>query len=458
MPSNSTDNNVTDVISLVNHASIFIESNGVKLLSDPWYFGDAFNRGWDLLYENPLEEILDLLTETTHIFISHEHPDHFSVPFFKKYCKQLISLNIQIIFQETRDKRVVSYLRSLNLNVIEAKINQWLELDDQVHINIFSIGTIDSAFLLETSEYFFINTNDCELSSLNSQNILERLQDDKPVVLLHQFSYAAWRGSSEWMEKAANYKLKKLSEINRILKVKLLIPFASFIYFSHNENFHLNKNVNDPLKVSEYLRNKKISHSFLNVYPKKHIVSELLNNSSYLNDVNKQGLDFWNPLYNNIKPKKHRVLNNFVISKSATDSHLSRIKISNNLFLMNFIKLISLNFIFGSSIIYLKDTNQTYVLSYNCLKKIKHDREKCDLEISSDSFLLMITHAHGLDTLSVNGRLKEIQKNGFRKFIYSMGFLTLNSSGYGVRFRDILNPNLLQKLISIPIRILLKNN
>ena len=117
-----------------------------------------------------------------------------------------------------------------------------------------------------------------------------------------------------------------------------------------------------------------------------------------------------------------------------------------------------MNFIFGSSLIYLKDRHETYLLSYKCLKKIKNNRGDCDIEISSDSFLLMVTQPYGLDTLSVNGRLKEIKKNGFRNFVYSMGFLTLNSSDYGVRFQDILNPDLLRRLISIPIRILLKNN
>ena len=458
MQNNIIVNKLPDTISFVNHASIFIKSNNVRLLSDPWYFGDAFNRGWDLLYENPFEQILDLINETTHIFISHEHPDHFSIPFFKKYCTELKSSNIQIIFQETRDKRVVRFLRSLNLSVIEAKKNKWLKLDDQVHINIFPIGTLDSAFLLETSDYFFINTNDCELSPLNSQNILEQQQKRKPTVLLHQFSYAAWRGSSEWMEKAANYKLKKLFQINKTLKANLLIPFASFIYFSHNENFHLNRNFNDPLKVSNFLKNSEVSHTFLNIYPKNHIVEKLLNDDNYRKDLNNQALNFWNSLYKNIKPKHDTGLDNFSISATIADNYIIRIKESNNLFLMKFINLISLNFIFGSSLIYLKDRHETYLLSYKCLKKIKNNRGDCDIEISSDSFLLIVTQPYGLDTLSVNGRLKEIKKNGFRNFVYSMGFLTLNSSDYGVRFQDILNPDLLRRLISIPIRILLKNN
>ena len=70
----------------------------------------------------------------------------------------------------------------------------------------------------------------------------------------------------------------------------------------------------------------------------------------------------------------------------------------------------------------------------------------------------MIRQDYGLDTLSVNGRLNEIKVDGFRRFIYSMGFSTLNSSGIGIRFRDFFNFDLLIKLVRLPIRLLQKNS
>ena len=44
------------------------------------FFGSAFNNGWNLIKEVDHEKILKGIT---HIFFSHEHPDHFSVPFLK---------------------------------------------------------------------------------------------------------------------------------------------------------------------------------------------------------------------------------------------------------------------------------------------------------------------------------------------------------------------------------------
>ena len=76
-----------DKIRLVNHSSIFInnQNKNLGILTDPWYDGFAFNNGWSLLYKNDIEEIKDLLKKTNYIFISHEHPDHFSIKFFIDY-------------------------------------------------------------------------------------------------------------------------------------------------------------------------------------------------------------------------------------------------------------------------------------------------------------------------------------------------------------------------------------
>lgn len=125
---------------------------------------------------------------------------------------------------------------------------------------------------------------------------------------------------------------------------------------------------------------------------------------------------------------------------------------------MKCIKKLSFNFIFGDSKIYLHDINEAYLLNFYSIKKISEPKENCLISISHDSFNLIVRQVYGLDTLSVNGRLAEVSNDGFRKFIYSMGFLTLNSSGYGVRFRELFNVNLLERIVSITFRLILKND
>ena len=70
-------------IQFINHASIVVSDGETSVLSDPWYTGDAFHKGWNLLHETSAQEVLSMLDAITHIWISHEHPDHFSISFFK---------------------------------------------------------------------------------------------------------------------------------------------------------------------------------------------------------------------------------------------------------------------------------------------------------------------------------------------------------------------------------------
>ena len=104
-------------IQFINHASVCISDKTISLLSDPWYQGTAFHDGWSLLYENKEDDIVRLLDTVSHIWISHEHPDHFSIAFFKKYAPQIKQRKIKFLFQQTKDKRVVKFLNLMNIEV-----------------------------------------------------------------------------------------------------------------------------------------------------------------------------------------------------------------------------------------------------------------------------------------------------------------------------------------------------
>ncbi len=78
-------------IHLLNHASVLIEVGQVKLLTDPWFWGNCFENGWGLKYDN--ENALELAKQATHLWISHFHADHFRTPTLRK----LVEVNLNII-------------------------------------------------------------------------------------------------------------------------------------------------------------------------------------------------------------------------------------------------------------------------------------------------------------------------------------------------------------------------
>jgi hypothetical protein len=449
-----------DQIALVNHASILIESSKVKFLIDPWYFGTSFDDGWSLLYENNDQSISRLLDEVTHIYITHEHPDHFSIPFFKKHSNFLREKKVKILFQETTDKRVFNFIKELcKLDVIEVKEKKWFYLNPNIRFLIYLCGAIDSAIVIETKSASYININDCDFSKRTLREIEKDLNNTKPRLLLSQFSYAAWRSNNKWLKKAADYKLLSLKETARIIKSDLLVPFASYVYFSHTENKHLNKYVNTPSNTSNFLLRNKINFVFLEPYPNKVSFPEVLQDKVKLSQQNIRGTIFWKKLFT-LEDKFFYGIKNNLNNHNIYDSanFFNRIKTNNNLWILYFIRFISLKRVFGDLFIYVNDTKESYLINFYKFHKIKLTKNKCHISMAGSTLQLILKQPFGLDTLTINGRFRMIQKNGFRNLVFCLGFVSLNSSGYGINLKSLFSFNILYRVISLPLRIFMEKS
>ena len=81
----------------------------------------------------------------------------------------------------------------------------------------------------------FLNLNDCEIKTpLRCKEVLKLVGECD--FLISQFSYAAWKGGKsniQWRKNAAREKLETLRLQADFFKPKVLIPFASFVYFSN---------------------------------------------------------------------------------------------------------------------------------------------------------------------------------------------------------------------------------
>ena len=96
-------------IEFINHAGYLIHGEKT-ILCDPWINGSVFNNGWRLLLDSK-KNASDFKT-VDYIWISHEHPDHFDPKFFNK-IDSVFRKKIKILFQYTRDKRVITFLKGL---------------------------------------------------------------------------------------------------------------------------------------------------------------------------------------------------------------------------------------------------------------------------------------------------------------------------------------------------------
>ena len=60
----------------MSHASLLVETNGIRLLTDPWYEGTIYNDAGELCPASPRLPDYGSLDA---VFISHAHPDHFEM-------------------------------------------------------------------------------------------------------------------------------------------------------------------------------------------------------------------------------------------------------------------------------------------------------------------------------------------------------------------------------------------
>jgi hypothetical protein len=90
-----------------------------------------------------------------------------------------------------------------------------------------------------------LNMNDCVFEDSDLASIKEQV--GTVDVLLSQFSYAAWVGNEGDLASHRRHAADQLANVRRHIQVfnpRWFIPFASYVYFSHAENFYMNQAAN----------------------------------------------------------------------------------------------------------------------------------------------------------------------------------------------------------------------
>jgi len=243
------------LIEFVNHASLIVKSGNVRLIADPWLEGKVFHDGWDLVARSAMT--FDDFKDITHIWFSHEHPDHFLPDNLKKISPEHRRA-IEVLFQETRDKKVIRYCRGIGFGkVTELQPRTWIKLDDQLHVMNCPNDTnwlADSWLCIRTPTGTFLNLNDCGAST--QLHAIKELVGEVDVLAM-QFSYAQWVNNHDAVQRRLDHERDVLETVKlqiEILKPRYVIPFASFSWFCAEDNFYLNFEKNKVRDVCEHIR------------------------------------------------------------------------------------------------------------------------------------------------------------------------------------------------------------
>lgn len=125
---------------------------------------------------------------------------------------------------------------------------------------------------------------------------------NKIDLFLTQFGYENWVGNlneKDLCVASAREKLDRISLQADIFEPKFTVPFASFVYFSHPENFHTNDCQNTPRDVQEFFLTQNVNSELIVMKPwdKFSLDRDLTEQSE-----TQRGIEHWVSLFDKIKP------------------------------------------------------------------------------------------------------------------------------------------------------------
>jgi UDP-MurNAc hydroxylase len=232
-------------ITFINHASFLLESPATSIWTDPWTRGKIANNCAALYSPSapvPFERV-------EHIWLSHEHSDHFHFPSLKA-IPEAHRRRITFLHQKHSSPRVIEAVRKLGFEKIrELPQFAWVTLKPGFEIFCGCVGSMDSFLAVRTESECILNLNDCVCTDAQIRYIHRIV--GKPSMLLTQFSIAQWIGNHADETDAVQQKIRELQYRVLTFQPEFTVPFASFAYACNRENEWLNRFMITPARVME---------------------------------------------------------------------------------------------------------------------------------------------------------------------------------------------------------------
>lgn len=424
------------MIRFVNHASFVVQSNGISLLCDPWVAGSAFHNAWNLIAEQPHEG----LDEVDYIWFSHEHPDHFSVPFLRSIPANRRA-GITILYQETPDRRVVSFCRELGFAVRELRHGVTEDLGGGMRVTCGKIPFYDSWLLIRTSEYSILNTNDCILEAPGRLDLIRPYVSECDI-LFTQFSYANWQDSRDNREARrllAAEKLRRVALQCDMFRPRFVVPFASFCYFSHVENAFMNADINMPADAVDFIERN------CDATPVLLIPDEVWDGLTPKD--NRPALNWWARKYPEAlsRPKNQPAESfSFVELQAKAEAMMDRVRRRNNYALVTSLQRLG---VIHAVDFHLIDRGISVSFDWiNGLMLLEPPPFRT-IEIHSESLAFIFDHDFGVDTVNVNARFEGSMRDK-KRMIGLFAVLALNNTGRSLKLSEslkLVNPAFIQQ-------------
>lgn len=423
-------------IKLLSHASVLISIDGLRIVTDPWFLGSAFNDGWELFPAPILDELIDEIKDVDIIWISHEHPDHLHFPTLK-YIKEFLSADVTIAFQSTNSDKVFESLKKIGYsNFLEMPHRKKLRINSDVELATYAHRHLDSALaVFVDGNFWLLNVNDTVLTGNDTRII--RQNWGSPIAMLHQFSIAGYNGIRNTLKTRKKVVMQRMCDHHLQLAPLMTIPIASYMRYSCPDNYELNAYANTPFDAETEFSRKNLKLVLLSIQG--------------------DALE-WND--SEVIPK-----NIDAVISNARDNFLNAYKDKPEVghdFKLNTVKKEDLNKVIENRLLYLK--KKTTFLLWNRLnpiifkisdwdselwsidfkrirfKKLQNDAEY-DLVINSQPLEYSFKMPFGFQTLGVSGRYKFNSKYSSIPLTWKLlrMITSLDNAGIHISFQGLLS-------------------
>ena len=227
-------------ITLISHASLLVETNGVRLLTDPWYSGRIYKNAWELC---PAPPVLPDFSALDGLFISHAHPDHYHHPTLEQ-IRDARGRDLPIFVAKFFHGTIARDLRGMGFSrVTEMRPGRAFRPFKGVTLFSQQYRMDDSLLVVQgDGDETLVNINDTPLRGSTLDDLARRF----PQVDYCAAQFAIAQGYPYCYENVpADFNredlVRRFDSFARVLQPRHMIPFASFVRFANADNAHMNQ-------------------------------------------------------------------------------------------------------------------------------------------------------------------------------------------------------------------------
>ena len=425
-------------------SSFIIEISGIRILTDPWFWGKGFINGWSPLWKLPEDYDFGHLD---YIWFSHEHPDHFHPATLNLLIPEL-KTKPTILFQETLNGRVAQYLRTKhNVKVLECRTYKTIELNKDVKILIGDVGIYDSYIQIKDGKYCFTHINDCTINKCKQFNKIKKFCKNRKHIITSQYGLA--NGPCRKFKNAElhMHKIEKLKyyakQVDSIIP-DYAIPSSRAIHFSCHDNQWMNEYSATPSEAIKLVKNK----TAISLYPTPNKTYDFEKDST-LHYTTKEVMDFENLLTTtmNIAEQNDENVIPFDELKESFIFRTNKIKHDNNIF---FLWILRFTLKIMKTIVFHISDLQIHILA-DPLRQNFEIIPDCKSSVKLNSFVMnqLYRSPYSVDSLNASARYNLDGDYTIETLNDHLNIVTLNAAGIYISLIKLLNFKVLIKLMRV---------